>query len=292
MSKSKELTMADGLTPVEFASSLGITLDDWQKNVVRSRSDRIQVVASRQSGKSMTAALYGLWWALYHEKTTVLVVSPSLRQSALLFKTILDFYKELGRPLPSYTENTSTLELNNSSIIVSLPGVEKTIRGYSDVGCLILDESSLIDEDLYYALRPTLAVSQGKILMIGTPHGRRGFFWDAYENGDEFQKFRITADECPRISKEFLAQEMRAMGPDAYDAEYNCIFGENQAAVFRLDLIKNAIKDYPERDLHFDDDDYVPPDLDVPQHIEEPKEVELPPVETHRILSLSSLDDL
>lgn len=250
--------LAVAASPVHFARLLGIEPDPWQRQVLLSADKRIQILAARQSGKSMICALYALWHALNTPNALVLVLSPSLRQSSLLFKTIVEFYRELDRPIPSTIESALTLQLANKSKIVSLPGTEKTIRGFSGASLLIFDESALIDDDLYRSVRPMIAVSQGKIFAIGTPHGKRGWFWDSWEHNDEFTKIKITADQCPRISKEFLEQERRAMGEWWYRQEYFVEFTENEASIFRMDLIESSIKDFDELDLNLDDDDYVP----------------------------------
>jgi len=131
------------------------------------------ILAARQSGKSMTCSIYALWHALNHPGALVLVLSPSLRQSGLLFKTIMGYYQEL-RPIASEVESALTLQLANKSKIVSLPGNEKTIRGYSGVSLLIIDEASQVLDSTYFSVRPMMAVSEGKVFAIGTPHGKRG----------------------------------------------------------------------------------------------------------------------
>ena len=67
------------------------------------------------------------------------------------------------------SESTSGLGLGNGSRIVSLPGKEATIRGYSDVALLVIDEAARVDEDLYVAVRPMLAVSGGRLLAALNP---------------------------------------------------------------------------------------------------------------------------
>lgn len=258
--------LSTALNPVAFAESLGITPDDWQRDVLLSsgigNKRHVQVLASRQSGKSLTCALYGLWFALNNSHSLVLILSPSLRQSSLLFKTILEFYKELGRPVPSNIESALTLQLANKSKIVSLPALEKTIRGYSGVDLLILDEAALVDDELYYSVRPMIAVSNGRIFAIGTPHGRRGWFYRSWIESEEYYKIKITADQCPRISKEWLVHERKALGDYWWLQEYYCEFHENIKSLFRMESIEAAIEDFDE--INFD------LDLDGLEAYEEP----------------------
>jgi hypothetical protein len=50
------------------------------------------------------------------------------------------------------------LELVNFSRVVCLPCREDTIRGYSDISILVIDEAARAPDDLYRAVRPMLAM--------------------------------------------------------------------------------------------------------------------------------------
>jgi hypothetical protein len=77
-------------------------------------------------------------------KSTVLLLSPSQRQSGELFKKVTNQYAALGCPVPALTETATQLQLANGSRIISLPGNEQTIRGYSGVKLLVIDEASRV----------------------------------------------------------------------------------------------------------------------------------------------------
>ena len=133
--------------------------------------------------------------------------------------------------------------LANGSRIVSLPGDEKNIRGFSGVSLLIVDEASRVDDALYYAVRPMLAVSQGRMVCLSTPFGKRGWFYDAWAGGDSWDRYRIVADECPRITLDFLEEERRALGPRWFAQEYQCSFEDTVDAVFASEDIMAALSD-------------------------------------------------
>ncbi len=185
----------------------------------------------------------------------MLVLSPSLRQSSELFKKVIGFYQDLGRPIPSETQTALTLELTNKSRIVSLPGKEQTVRGYSGVSLLLIDEAARVSDELYYAVRPMLAVSQGRIVLLSTPCGKRGFFFHEWDKGQDWLKIKITADQCPRITKAFLDQERRDLGERWFAQEYLCSFEESEAALFGYDVIQRALcDDVEELDIDLDSD--------------------------------------
>jgi hypothetical protein len=97
--------------------------------------------------------------------------------------------------------------------VISLPGDEKTIRGFSAATLVIEDEAARVNDATNIAVRPMLAVSGGRFILMSTPFGRRGHFYEAWEKGgEEWTRTAIKADECPRISREFLAQERKTIG--------------------------------------------------------------------------------
>jgi hypothetical protein len=154
-----------------------------------------------------------------------------------------NFYKDLGKRIPSETETALTLQLVNKSRVVSLPGKEQTVRGYSGVSLLVIDEAAQVDDDLYYSVRPMLAVSCGRLILLSTPFGKRGFFFKEWTERDEWKKIKITAEQCPRISGDFLREERLTLGDWWYRQEYLCEFSENVDQYFSYEEIREALSD-------------------------------------------------
>src|SRR5688500_5322400 len=214
------------LDRVAFAEKLGILPDGWQRDLLRSTSDRVLLNCCRQSGKSTMAGLIALHRALYYPGSLVLCLAPALRQSQELFGKVLGFYRELGRPVAPQGERKLSLELENGSRIITLPGSEKTIRGFSGATLLLVDEASRVDDGLYYAIRPMLAVSGGRLIMLSTPYGKRGVFYEEWigSHGGAWERFEVPATECPRISETFLREEEESLPPFIYRQEFLCSF--------------------------------------------------------------------
>ena len=182
----------------------GTEPDPWQVDVLRSQASRLALLCSRQAGKSTVSAALALATAIQEPGSLVLLLSPSLRQSSELFRKVMDHYRNLQAPVPSQAESALRLELTNGSRLVSLPGTEGTVRGYSGVKLLVVDEASRVQNELYYAVRPMLAVSGGRFIALSTPFGKRGWFYQEYTEGEGWKRVKITAYECPRISRDFL----------------------------------------------------------------------------------------
>ena len=161
--------------------------------------------------------------------------------------------RTLGWKIRGDGDNEVSLALPNESRIVGLRGVESTARGFSAAELLLVDEAARVDDELYAAMRPVLAVSNGSVWLMSTPYGRRGFFFETWERGGpEWKRVRVPATECLRISKEFLEKERKTMPDRTFRQEYLCEFGENAVSVFSERLIREAIKHDIQR-LTFDD---------------------------------------
>jgi hypothetical protein len=227
--------------PAELARRAGIEPDDWQQRFLRSGSDRILLNCSRQSGKSTMAAVRAVHTALYDAGSLTLLVSPSERQSGELAAKVRAVMTALEWPLPAEQSTALQLRLSNGSRIVALPGKEGTIRGYSGVRLLILDEAARVPDELVEAVRPMLAVSSGTMVMLSTPFGTRGAFYEAWKSRERWQRFEVPATEVPRIPAEFLDEERRTMGQWAFSQEYLCQFMADAGAVFDLDDVMRAV---------------------------------------------------
>lgn len=222
----------DALSVVDLAQAAGISPDPWQLDVLESRSKRLLLNCCRQSGKSTITAVSAVHTALTTPRALVLLVSPTLRQSGELFRKALAVYRAAGRPVLPDSETALTLSLANGSRIVSLPGKEGTIRGYSGATLIAIDEASRVPNDLYLSLRPMLAVSGGRLMALSTPFGTRGWWHEAWRGSEAWQRILITAEQCPRIPATFLEEERRTLGPWWFAQEYEGTFMDAQSQVF------------------------------------------------------------
>jgi hypothetical protein len=228
-----------------FARCAGLEgeLDPWQRRVLEGGDRKILLNCSRQSGKSTTAGLLACRTAIYEPGSLVLCVSPSLRQSGELFRKVTEVLHALPNKPQVHAESALRLELSNRSRVISLPGSEKTVRGYSKASLVILDEASRIEDALISGIRPMQAVAKGaRFVAMSTPWGRRGFFFERWSSPDPgWLKVEVPATECPRISKEFLDEQRRELGPLLFDQEFMCEFVDDAEALFSSELVEAAI---------------------------------------------------
>lgn len=240
------------VSPASLADDLGLPLDPWQRDMLVSDHKRILVNCHRQSGKSTMAALRAVHRATNKPRSLILIFSPALRQSGEVLQKAVTIYRDLGRPVLAEAENLYSLILENGSRIISLPGSAGTVRGYSAVDEIIVDEASLVKDELPAAINPMLAVSGGTLIAMSTPHGKRGWWWDAWENGGKsWLRFRAPAYEivkgkvvtlCPRITSDFLQSERILLGDRVFTQEYGCEFVEITDQAFSAESIRKAFR--------------------------------------------------
>jgi hypothetical protein len=227
---------------VEFAAAAGLPdLDPWQRRLLRSDALRVLLNCSRQSGKSTMAGVVALHKALTAPGSLVLILAPAERQAKELFTKVAQAYRVLGHVVPAESYRKMGAELANGSRIEALPGTEKTIRGFSGVDLLLVDEASRVADELYYAVRPMLAVSGGRLMMLTTPYGRRGVFFEEWTGEGAWERYEVPASQCPRISEEFLEEERQALPRRIYRQEYECSFEDTEDAVFAYEDVQAAI---------------------------------------------------
>lgn len=201
----------------------GFRPDPFQTRLLRSSSPRTLLVASRQSGKSQVAAAIAVREVLLGGGL-VLLVSPSLRQSTELFRKCLDLLHSLSFPVSPTSESMTRIEFCHGGRLVCLPGTEATVRSFSAVSLLVIDEAARVSDDLYRSVRPMLAVSKGRLFCLSSAFVSRGWFWESYVSTEDWHREEVPATACPRIGPEFLAEERAALGERWFGAEYLCRF--------------------------------------------------------------------
>lgn len=219
---------------------VGMRPDQWQRQAANSVGDSL-MLCSRQVGKSMTASAIAISTAFTEPNSLVLVLSPSQRQSSEVFRDkILRLYDASGQLVRQTSRTATTLELDNGSRIVSLPENEEAIRGFSSVRLLVIDEAARVADALYFTVRPMLAVSRGRLIALSTPFGKRGWFHEEWSGHKEWQRFSLRADQCTRISRDFLEMERLSLGERWFNQEYMCSFEDTIDAVFLQEHIDAA----------------------------------------------------
>ena len=156
----------------------------------------------------------------------------------------MQFYRLLEGAPELAAESALRAEFRSGSRILSLPGTERTVRGYSAASLVVIDEASRVEDALLTAIKPTLATTDGRIVGLSTPAGRTGWLYELWTNNDPaWDRVMVKATDCPRISPEFLAQELKDLGPAKYGQEYLLDWVDSESSAFNSELIERAFSD-------------------------------------------------
>lgn len=223
--------------PQQFIEkAFDLKLDPWQVQYLAAapKETRIGLVACRQSGKSTVTGGYVAWNLMYVPGTMVLIGSKSLRQAAhylgKVTQAVTKFIPRSELPIA----NQLSITLPNGNQAISIPSqTPDTARGYSP-SLVILDEAAFAPEQMLGVITPSLAATHGALHMLSSANGPSGFFYEAVEGSTakHHWSLKITADHCPRITKEFLEVEKTILGVVRYRSEYWSEFLAAEGAFF------------------------------------------------------------
>lgn len=146
--------LSRALDPLVLARDCGMEPDETQAKLLTSTSRRTLLNCSRQWGKSTVTGLIVVHEVLYRSPAMVILVSPSQTQSTELFAKVVAFLAMLPEAPKCNQETLQRLTLANGSRVVSLPGSEKTVRGYSAATLVAIDEAARVEDAMLGAIRP------------------------------------------------------------------------------------------------------------------------------------------
>jgi hypothetical protein len=229
-------------SPLAIAAQAGFTPYDWQEEILRSSAQTLLINCSRQAGKSLTTAML-IVAEFLRPDSTVVIITPSLRQSRELMRKVLRFWRKLGRPIPHVAATRSSLELVNGSRVEAFPANSDTIRGISSVTLLVVDEAAMVPEELYDAVTPMLAAVNGRLVALSTPKGQRGWWYELWKTpaaeDPDIERVEVPATKVLHFSEKFLARERRRK-PATFDQEFMCKFLDDERQAFRTEDIEAA----------------------------------------------------
>ena len=132
MGKGKTgLSDKESADAVRFARQrLGFEPDAVQTRLLRCATKRGLLNCTRQWGKSTVTAVLALHFAATHDESTVVVASPSARQSGEFLRKVRGFARRMGERAPGDGDNAISVILANGARVVGLPGKEDTVRGF------------------------------------------------------------------------------------------------------------------------------------------------------------------
>lgn len=174
--------LAGDLDPSGYVRSLELEPYDWQQDALTPDLKRLILLTARQSGKSTVVAGKAIYKAKHRAGSLILIICPAQDQSKELMKKI-EFFISRDRRLVLTHDAAFEKELGNGSRIVALPGSERSVRSYSGPSMIIIDEAARVQDATYRAARPMMVGADTELVLMSTPFGQRGFFWETWEYG-------------------------------------------------------------------------------------------------------------
>lgn len=240
-------------------SRLGITLDDWQEKFIKTKGDKM-LCTGRQVGKSVTCAIDAGRYAVKNQNKSILMIAPTERQAYGLFEKTLEYLMQNHRLLIKKGRDRPTkhiIKLKNNTRIYCYPtGVSGLgIRGLT-INRLYVDEASRVPEEVWTAITPMLLTTGGSLIMLSTPFGRQGYFFEMWNDAKaKITKFSATSEEVIKkrpISKswtkyqrekalEYLEREKTRMSKLEFAQEYLGEFLQDIQQFFPDELIKKCM---------------------------------------------------
>lgn len=231
-------------------------LRDFQSEIIKSyKNNNLNILmASRQTGKTVTSAIFMLWYLLFHAEKTALCVADNFSTT----KELIDKFKISLEGLPFFMKpgieniNSSNIKFDSKSRIVGRTTTKKSGIGLS-VNLLYVDEFAHINEanidEFYRAIFPTVTADpNGKIIITSTPNGKNKFWeiWkDAVNKESNFVPLRVDWWQVPGRDEQWKKDKIADLGSvEDFNQEYGLQFFAsdklllNSRDLKRLDTIK------------------------------------------------------
>ena len=198
------------------------------------------VLACRQSGKSISACAYLLWFALFHPEKTIAVLANKgataremLSRITLMLENIPFFLQPGCKAL-----NKGSLEFSNNSRIIAAATSGSSIRGMS-VNLLYLDEFAFVERaaEFYTSTYPVISSGKDtKVIITSTANGIGNQFhkiWEgAVQNVNEFHSFRVDWWDVPGRDEEWKKETISNTSQLQFDQEFgNTFFGTGDTLI-------------------------------------------------------------
>lgn len=168
-----------------------MTLRDYQKDIIDlyTKNPRSILMASRQTGKTVSAAIVILHFVLFNDDKGCMIVANKGKTVKEIIRKIKDIYKLLPFFLKKGVTNWNETQIsfeNNSRIQTENRTKEPSI-GFT-IDLLYLDEFAHIPDnfirDYYGAIVPVVSsINNSRIIITSTPNGFN-MFWELFTNAE------------------------------------------------------------------------------------------------------------
>lgn len=231
----------------------------YQEDMLRAYAENrnVVVLSARQTGKSVTSAMFLLWYATFHADKTVLIASNKNDNAMEMIVRIKYAYEMLPHWLKAGVTddgyNKHAIGFDNGSRIISTATSENSGRGMA-ISLVFLDEFAFvqqsIQETFWTSISPTLATG-GNCIITSTPNGDSDLFskiWrganipltqDSKLGSNGFYPIQVRWNEPPGRDEKFQKEETAKIGEIKFRQEYLCEFISDDPLLFDTLVMAN-----------------------------------------------------
>ena len=214
-----------GLVPFE--------LYDYQKEIIEyyKKYDRVIIMSSRQSGKTITTTGFLLHYILFNEAKNVAILANKGETARYILAILKDMYVNLPIWLQQgvLVWNKTFIELENKCKVLTSATSDNALRGFS-ANILYVDETAFINnwDSFFSSVYPIISAGKNtKIIFSSTPLGLNHFakLWFEAEQGlNGFKPLKIPYTKVPGRNETWAEKTRQEIGERRFRQEYELEF--------------------------------------------------------------------
>lgn len=197
---------------------------------------------SRQCGKTVFAEIMMIEY-LCVPHTFNAYISPTFAQGKKVFAELTQLLEGTGIIKKANAQDLKIESIYGATLKFFSMESPTSIRGNTVSGILVMDEAAFFPtqlstgEDPYYnVIFPIIKARKPKVLVISTPNGRQGMYYDLYLkafNGEKgYHQLTATIYDDDLITKEEIEELKRGYPSLAFKQEFEVEFLDNALTVF------------------------------------------------------------
>lgn len=197
---------------------------------------------SRQCGKTVFAEIMMIEY-LCKPKTFNAYISPTFAQGKKVFAELVQLLEGTGIIKKANGQDLKIESVYGSTLKFFSMESPVSIRGNTVSGLLVMDEAAFFPKELsdgsdpyYNVIFPIIKARRPKVLVISTPNGRQGMYYDLYLkafNGDEgYREISASIYDDSLIKPEEIEELKKGYPPLAWKQEFLVEFLDNALSVF------------------------------------------------------------
>lgn len=197
---------------------------------------------SRQCGKTIFAEIMLIEY-LCKKDTYNAYISPTFSQGKKVFAELVQLLEPSGVIKKANAADLKIESIYGSTLKFFSMESPTAIRGNTISGILVMDEAAFFPtqlpsgEDPYYnVIFPIIKARKPKVLVISTPNGRQGMYYDlylkAYNHVKYYREITATIYDDDLISMDEIEDLKKGYPPLAWQQEFEVQFLDNALTVF------------------------------------------------------------